>query len=50
MAQRRAKWAERGWDNYQEILPLPDTNGDAATHAKPTIPVRVYGEHAQENA
>ncbi|KAK4332434.1 5'-deoxynucleotidase YGK1 [Rhodotorula toruloides] len=37
MAQRRAKWAERGWNDYQEILPLPDANGDAATPAKPTI-------------
>uniref|UniRef100_A0A0K3CJM1 5'-deoxynucleotidase n=1 Tax=Rhodotorula toruloides TaxID=5286 RepID=A0A0K3CJM1_RHOTO len=39
MAQRRAKWAERGWNDYQEILPLPDANGDAATPAKPTISV-----------
>ncbi|BGP21745.1 hydrolasesof HD superfamily [Rhodotorula toruloides] len=50
MAQRRAKWAERGWDDYQEIMPLPDMNGDAAAPPKPTIPVKVYGEHSQEAA
>ncbi|KAL7338235.1 Proteophosphoglycan ppg4 [Rhodotorula toruloides] len=38
MAQRRTKWAERRWENYQEIMPLPDANGDAAAPAKATIP------------
>ena len=51
MAQRRSRWAERGWDNYKDVQPAGDApvaNGAAPSPAKATIPVRVYGSHEGE--
>ena len=58
MAQRRQKWAERGWTGYQEVQigAAPALNGhstaDAQSSTKPaaSIPVRVYGEHVEASS
>ncbi|TNY19269.1 HD domain-containing protein [Rhodotorula diobovata] len=54
MAERRARWAERGWDNYKDVVPAPDavatpTTTNSAAPAKANgLPVRVYGSHDEE--
>ncbi|GJN91824.1 hypothetical protein Rhopal_004847-T1 [Rhodotorula paludigena] len=48
MACRRARWAERGWTDFKEVLPPPDTPAPTTNGTKATIPVRVYGEHAAD--
>lgn len=55
MNQRRQCWSDRGWTNYKEVQigATPAVNGHSgAASAKPapSIPVRVYGEHASEPA
>ncbi|BGP53040.1 hypothetical protein JCM8202_004124 [Rhodotorula sphaerocarpa] len=55
MNQRRQCWSDRGWTNYKEVQigATPAVNGHSgAAFAKPapSIPVRVYGEHASEPA
>ncbi len=45
MEERRTKWAERGWANFEPVWPSPEPTENGAAPAKATIPQRVYGSH-----
>ncbi|GAA5837994.1 hypothetical protein JCM3766R1_004170 [Sporobolomyces carnicolor] len=57
LAERKRKWQERGWQGYVEVQLGPDepaevngsANGDDSARAeRPRIPVKVYGEHRDD--
>ncbi|CEQ38957.1 SPOSA6832_00456 [Sporobolomyces salmonicolor] len=56
LAERRAKWTERGWEGYKDIAFCPDEpsaaiNGSAAPSTEGNkgtrLPTRVWGEHQE---
>ena len=58
LAERRAKWEERGWEGYKDVALMPDseeekplTNGNgtgASGEERTRLPIRVYGEHKED--
>ena len=58
LAERRAKWEERGWEGYKDVTLMPDseeekplTNGNgtgASGEERTRLPIRVYGEHKED--